>query len=40
MFKLFQKKWIVVMTPFSKELKNEGSRITYFIGDFSKSKDK
>ena len=28
------------MTLFSEELENEGSRITYLIGDFSKSKNK
>ena len=28
------------MTLFSEELENEGSRITYLIGDFSESKDK
>jgi len=28
------------MTLFSEELENEGSRITYLVGDFCNSKDK
>jgi len=39
-FKLCQKEWVIVMTLFFVELKNEGSRITYLLDDFSESKDR
>ena len=38
-FQLFQKEWAVIMILFSEELKHDGSRANYLVGEFSKSKD-